>query len=114
MHGGTSRRGCDHPNCKTGEYSKVSRKAKQTLGRLLNRPIEVRVILYPETLEEQAGRVRRGQRLDGHLIYPNEYGQLPLPLQLRALRAAKKEINAKLREVNEAVRCMQSEGTGPA
>jgi hypothetical protein len=78
------------------------------IGRFLERPVEVRVVLHPEPLEERLNKAGR-QRFFGYVIYPSEYGQLPLQEQLRMLRAARKEINAELHEVYQAIRSMDSE-----
>ena len=52
MHGGTSRRGKEHPNYKTGRHSKVLRKIAQKFNRLLQRPVEVCIELYPDGFVE--------------------------------------------------------------
>jgi hypothetical protein len=58
MHGGTSKRGREHPNFKTGKHSKVTRKVLKDLSKLLNRPVQVRVCLYPEGIMETMEKPR--------------------------------------------------------
>jgi hypothetical protein len=109
MHGGKSKRGKEHWNYQKGLHSKDVKEAGAMMGRFFERPVEVRVVLYPETLEQMAEGVRRRRRLDGHVIFPNEYGQLPLLEKLRVLRSAKRQLNSQLHEVYLVVRSMENE-----
>jgi hypothetical protein len=108
MHGGKSKRGKEHWNYQKGLHSKDVKEAGAMMGRLLKRPVDVRVVLHPEPFEERVNKAGR-QRYTGYVVFPNDYGQLPLQEQLHVLRAAKREVNAELHEVYQAVRIMDSE-----
>src|SRR5262249_26023646 len=111
MHGGKSKRGKDHWNFRNGLHNKDVREAGEMIGWLLRRPVGVRVVLHPESLEERVIKAG-GQRYAGYVVFPNEYGQLPLLEQQRVLPAAKWEVNAQFRELCQAVRSMESELMG--
>jgi hypothetical protein len=96
MHGGTAKRGKDHYNFKTGQHSKDVQECVELLGRFFDRPVEVRVVLRPEPLEEIAAKVGRGQRLDG-LVVPSE--QMTVGERMRALRAARRLLAQELAEL---------------
>ena len=96
MHGGTSRRGMEHPNYKTGLHSKDVREAGEMMGRFLERPVEVRVQLFARPVEEIAAKVGRGQRLDG-LVVSSE--RMTVGERMRALRAARRLIGQELAEL---------------
>jgi hypothetical protein len=66
------------------------------MGRFFKRPVEVRVVLYPETLEEIAAKIERKQRLHG-LIVPPEHATIDE--RMRALRAARRVIGEELAEL---------------
>ena len=65
MHGGKSKRGREHWNYKNGLHSKDVREASEMMARVLQRSVEVRVVLYPETLEEIAAKVVVGSACTG-------------------------------------------------
>jgi hypothetical protein len=95
MHGAGSRRGADHPNFRTGKFSKVARQAWEKLGRLFQRPVQVSVLLFPWTLDELAHRAARAPLQS--LIVPPE--TLTIGERLRVLRAARRELQQELDEL---------------
>jgi hypothetical protein len=98
MHGGTSRRGRDHPNYKSGKYSTVLKGAVRKFRRLLKRPVQVRLALYPEGLSETLARPRQ-ERYFVTIEFPTD---LPdLPAQERILAAARRELTVQLRLLRE-------------
>jgi hypothetical protein len=91
----------EHPNYKTGLHSKDVKEAGAMMGRFIDRPVEVKIQLFPRPLEEIAAKVGRGQRLDG-LVVPSE--QMTVGERMRALRAARRLIGQELAELRaEAV-----------
>jgi hypothetical protein len=96
MHGGKSKRGKDHWNYRTGLYSKDVKEASEMMARVLQRSVEVRVVLYPETLEEIAAKVGRGQRLHGLIVKPEH---TTIDEWMRALRAARRLLAQELAEL---------------
>lgn len=103
MHGGTSKRGPEHWNYRTGEYSKDLRKARKVIGKMLHRPIEVRIAMYPEPFEEWAEKtlegLRTGRRYFAVVNYLDGKRGIPLHEQERILKAARREISTRLRKV---------------
>ena len=98
MHGGTSRRGLDHPNYKSGKYSTVLRGAVGKFRRLLKRPVKVLLALYPEGLRETLSKPRH-ERYFVTIEFPAD---LPdLPAQERILMAARRELTVQLRLLRE-------------
>jgi hypothetical protein len=96
MHGGKSKRGKEHWNYRNGVHSKDVKEAGEMMGRFFDRPVEVRVVLYPETLEEIAAKIGRKQRLHG-LVVPPE--QMTVGERMRALRAARRLLAQELTEL---------------
>jgi hypothetical protein len=107
MHGGTSKRGREHPNYKTGQPSKVTRKALKFFNSLLHRPVQVRICLYPEGLIETMEKPRQ-ERYFVLVSFPDG-GGLPLYEQKRILRAARRKINTRLRQVRDKIAGKPSE-----
>jgi hypothetical protein len=108
MHGGTSKRGCEHWNYKTGEHSKVVRKAMKQFNSLLQRPMQVRIALYPEGFMETMATPwpERWFVIVDLCDWP--YG-IPLREQERVLRTIRREISTRLREVREEMSGKPSE-----
>jgi hypothetical protein len=96
MHGGKSKRGKEHWNYQKGLHSKDVKEAGAMMGRLFHRPVEVRLVLYPETLEEIAAKVGRGQRLHGLTVKPEH---TTIDEWMRALRAARRLLAQELTEL---------------
>jgi hypothetical protein len=96
MHGGKSKRGSEHWNYRTGRHSKDVREAGAMIGRFLERPVEVRVQLFPRPLDEIAAKVGRSQRLDG-LVISSE--QMTVGERMRALRAARRLLAQELADL---------------
>jgi hypothetical protein len=107
MHGGTSRRGTEHWNFKTGEHSKVVRKTMKKIGSLFQRPIQVRIALYPEGFVETMAKPWP-ERWFVLVSFPDEYG-LPLHEKERVLKATRRQISTRLREVKERMSGKPSE-----
>jgi hypothetical protein len=99
MHGGKSKRGVEHWNFKTGEHSKVIRKAAKIFDSLLERPVQVRIALYPEELVETMAKPR-AERYFVLVSLPDESGLL-LCERARILRAIRRQISRCLRLVRE-------------
>jgi hypothetical protein len=106
MHGGRCKRGEDHPNYAHGRYSKEMKEASELFDRLWNRPLEVRFVIFPESLDERMERLANGQRprYDASVEMPSGFASMPLREQLNVLREAKKKLNARLSEVYQAIR----------
>ena len=100
MHGGTSKRGAQHWNYRTGLHSKDVKEAGAMMGRFLERPVAIKVQLFARPLEEIAAKVGRGQRLDG-LVVSSE--QMTVGERMRALRAARRLIGQELAELRAEV-----------
>jgi hypothetical protein len=107
MHCGTSRRGPQHHNYKTGQHSKVLRKALKDFNKLLHRPIQVRIALYPEGFLESMAKPRP-ERYFVLVSFPDG-GGLPLHAQERVLRAARRKISSRLRQVRDKIASKPSE-----
>jgi hypothetical protein len=107
MHGGTSRRGREHWNYKTGEHSKVVRKTMKEISSLFHRPVQVRIALYPAGFMETMAKPRQ-ERYFVIVNFPDEVG-LSLAEKERILRAARREISSRLREVREEMSSKPSE-----
>jgi hypothetical protein len=99
MHGGTSRRGVDHPRFTHGRFA----KDLQGLGQLLKpHPVVVDVVLYPKPLEELIvgpGRKKLRAALRGlrGRIVPSE--QLTNGEWMQVLYAARRLLGEELREM---------------
>jgi hypothetical protein len=96
MHGGKSKRGSEHWNYRNGLQSKDVKEVGAMMGRFFNRPVEVRVVLYPETLEEIAANIGRKQRLSGLIVKPE---QVTIDEWVGALRAARRLLAQELTEL---------------
>ena len=100
MHGGTSKRGLEHPNYKTGKYSKVTRNALKFLGKLLHHPFDVRIELYPEGLEETM-ETPWPERWFVHVNFDGWPHPIPLCERERILRAIRRKVSTRLRQLRE-------------
>jgi hypothetical protein len=98
FHGGRSRRGVDHPNFRHG--LRVKNTPGLALARLLNRPIVVRVMVFPRPLYEIASEIRVPHRTLETLASPSE--SLTHDQWVRALRTARRYMAEELRELREA------------
>jgi hypothetical protein len=94
MHGGTSKRGADHPNFRHGRYTKGLSELFQSL--LKPRPTRVDVLLFPESMEELAMKIGGKRRLRGFVVPPD---QLTVADRLRTLRAARRLLAQELAEL---------------
>ncbi len=103
MHGGTSKRGREHWNYQTGLHSKDLRKASKIIGKMLHRPVEVRIAVYPETFEEWAEKklegLKKGRRYFAAVNYLDGKRGIPLHEQERILKTVRREISTRLRQV---------------
>ena len=113
MHGGTSRRGRDHPNYKSGEYSKVFRKTIRDVNHLLRCPVSVRIAVYPESFDEWAGKKLEGlskrKRYVAMVNFLDGQSGMPLHEQERVLRAARRKISARVRQIRDEIAGKPSE-----
>ena len=93
MHGGVSKRGCNHPNFRHGRFTK---ELRQLHWLFKPRPVVVKVLLFPQTMEEVVKKVGRRQRLRGLIAPP---GQVTMGEWMRALRAARRLLAHELAEL---------------
>ena len=103
----------EHPNYKSGEYSKVFRKTFRDVDRLLRRPVSVRIAVYPESFEEWAGKklegLRKGKRYVVMVNFLDGQSGMPLHEQERVLRAARRKISARVRQIRDEIAGKPSE-----
>jgi hypothetical protein len=99
----------EHWNFKTGEHSKVVRKAMKKISSLLQRPMQVRIELYPEGFVETMATPWPERWFVIVDLRDWPYG-IPLSEQERVLRAIRREISTRLRKVREEMSGNLSEG----
>ena len=104
MHGGTSKRGSNHPNFRHGRCVKESLRG---LEWLKPRPIRVEVLLFPQPLEEIVKRLHREQ-LRGLIVPPD---CMRVGDWMRALRTARRMLAKELAELRAEIENEPSEDT---
>jgi len=104
------------PNRLRGEQREKNRAHARAKGpkcilkffnNLLNRPVQVRIALYPEGFMETLAKPRT-ERYFVLVSFPDG-GGLPLHEQERVLRAARRKISSRLRQVRDKIASKPSE-----
>jgi len=103
MHGGTSKRGKQHWNYRTGRYSNELQDAIDAIHRACQQPIKTVIAIFPDSIAAGGKVFPRGQpRHVVRVSFPDELFDVSVREQMRALCEAKKQINAELRMLRAA------------